>query len=146
MGGFGAVVCGLNHTDRFGNIACFSGALDVREIAPQLPGIRMEYLFGEECRGADLKENNPFQLVQDTEKAKRPKIFVCCGEQDSLFAVNQRFYECLKQQDYDVKVFWGQGAHEFCYWNERLKDMFAWFCEKELREGFFMGRNGNDFL
>jgi hypothetical protein len=40
---------------------------------------------------------------------------------------------------------WGIGGHEFQYWNERLKEMFAWFCDCELKQGNFMGRNGNDF-
>lgn len=69
---------------------------------------------------------------------------MCCGSEDRLLEVNQRFYEAIKDS-YDVTVKWGDGAHEYQYWNERLKDMFVWFCETDMKNGFFMGRDGNDF-
>ena len=140
MGGFGAVVNGLNHTDTFGNIAEFSGALDVNDIARDLPGIRMRNLFGDE---PDAKVD-PFALAEQTPAEVRPRIFMCCGSEDRLIEVNRRFYEHIKNL-YDVTAVWGDGAHEYQYWNERLKDMFAWFCDEELSHGMFMGRDGNEF-
>ena len=57
--------------------------------------------------------------------------------------MNERFYEKIKDL-YDVIVNWGEGDHDFIYWNEQLKNMFKWFCPDEIRNGYFMGRRGND--
>ncbi len=140
MGGYGAVVCGMNHLNTFGNIAEFSGALDIRDIARDLPGIRMENLFESEI-SSNL---DPFRLCLQIPEDLRPRMFVCCGEEDRLIDVNKRFYSTIKDF-FDVTAVWGNGAHEFQYWNERLKDMFVWFCREDLEKGFFLGRNGNDF-
>lgn len=144
MGGYGALMCGLNHTDTYGNIACFSGALDIAEIEQALPKIRMTNLFGPDISAVKGSEKDPFVLADEVPAGKRPKLFICCGNEDGLIDVNRRFYEHVKD-GYHITAKWGIGAHEFQYWNERLKDMFVWFCDEELKHGFFMGRNGNDF-
>ena len=144
MGGYGAVVCGLHQTDTFGNIAEFSGALDVPNISEALPQIKMINLFGPEYLTSVPQAYDPFYLAEHTPKQKRPRLFMCCGDEDPLLEVNQRFYEAVKDE-YDTTACWGNGGHEFRYWNERLKEMFVWFCEDELKNGFFMGRDGNDF-
>ena len=143
MGGYGAAVCGLSHPDTFGNIGVFSGALSVKDIQKDLPGIRMTNLFGSQFEYADRCENDPFQLIDHVMEEKRPRMFVCCGEEDSLFEVNRKFYERIRDR-YDTTAYWGVGGHEFVYWNERLKDLFKWFCREELERGTFMGRCGND--
>ena len=144
MGGYGAVVNGLNHTDTFGNIAEFSGALGIADAAEHLTMIRMENVFGPGLKLFEDGRLNPFRLVEQVKEEDKPRIFMCCGSEDRLLGVNQRFYEAIKDS-YDVTVKWGDGAHEYQYWNERLKEMFVWFCEEDMKNGFFMGRNGNDF-
>ena len=144
MGGYGAVINGLNHPDTFGNIAEFSGALDVFSIQEQIPGVNMKNMFGPDLLLANEERYNPFALLEAVPVEKRPRLFVCCGNEDSLYAVNQRFCAAA-ETGYDVTSHWGIGGHEFQYWNERLKEMFAWFCDCELKQGNFMGRNGNDF-
>ena len=143
MGGFGAAVCGLNHPDTFGNVGIFSGALDVRDIEKDLPAINMRNLFGPAFEYADKPENDPFQVIDLVPEEKKPRMFVCCGTEDFLFDVNQKFYERIRDS-YDTAAVWGIGGHEFVYWNERLKDLFNWFCRDELEQGTFMGRPGND--
>ena len=143
MGGFGASVCGFNHPDTFGNVAVFSGALAPLEIEKDLPGIKMTNLFGKNYEYLEKPENDPFRLSDALPEEKRPRVFLCCGTEDFLLDVNERFYHHLKDR-YDLTVVWKLGGHEFVYWNERLKEMFQWFMAKELEEGFFMGRGGND--
>ncbi len=144
MGGYGALICGLHHTDTFGNIASFSGALNVRAAEKDLPKIHLEHLFGPDYREEINPEYDPFCLSKLVPGEQRPRIFMCCGSEDTLLEINRSFYEAI-QGEYDVTAVWKDGAHEFRYWNERLKDMFVWFCGKDLKNGFFMGRNGNDF-
>lgn len=145
MGGYGAVICGLHHTGTFGNIASFSGALGILEPDFHLPEIRMKNIFGPDIEAACSSTLNPFRLICQIPESERPRLFMCCGSEDSLLDVNERFYEAIKDS-YDVTVKWGEGAHEFQYWNERLKEMFVWFCKEDMKNGFFMGRAGNDFI
>ncbi len=144
MGGYGAMVCGLNHTETFGSIASFSGALGVTDESLGLPVIRMENIFGKDRKSASESRNNPFWICRNIPEEDRPRIFMCCGSEDRLLDVNRRFFDCISGS-YDVTAVWGEGAHEFQYWNERLKDMFVWFCRDDMENGFFMGRNGSDF-
>ncbi len=137
MGGYGALAVGLTHTDTFGNIASFSGAVDIKEAVDFLEDIDPEIILGDEV---DL-----FKVCGTVPEEKRPRIFMCCGVEDSLFEANERLYTILKDP-YDVTCMWGRGGHDFVYWNERLKDMFKWFCPDDLKNGYFMGRCGNEFL
>ncbi len=142
MGGYGALVNGFLHPDTFGNIAQFSGALNIHEIRDALPGIRMENLFGPNLEKAATYD--PYALADKVPNEKRPRLFMCCGNEDMLYAANRRFFGVVRN-GYDVRASWGIGGHEFQYWNEKLKEMLVWFMEEEVSEGFMMGRNGNDF-
>lgn len=126
MGGYGALICGLNHTDVFGNIAQFSGALDAKKVIEYLPGIRLENVFGENGSMADEDRYNVYRLCHLVTKADRPRIFMNCGEQDILCGMNDAFYDEIKEE-YDVIYTKGYGEHNFLYWNERLKEMLPWF-------------------
>ncbi len=142
MGGYGALVCGLNHTEIFGNIASFSGAVDIADDVLQIPEFNMSQLFGPDHGNLSGSSNNLFYIYDKIEN--RPRIFMCCGASDFLRPMNERFYEKIKDL-YDVTAYWGEGDHDFIYWNEQLKNMFLWFCPDEIRNGCFMGRCGNDF-
>ncbi len=144
MGGYGAFVCGLNHTEVYGNIASFSGAVDITDDVLQIPEFNMKQLFGPSHEDLAESANNLFYICDKIEKDRRPKIFMCCGDSDFLRPMNERYYEKIKEL-YDVTAYWGEGDHDFIYWNEQLKNMFKWFCQEELRNGYFMGRCGNDF-
>ena len=98
----------------------------------------MTNFFGRNFEYAERPENDPFQLAESVPVEKRPRMFLCCGEEDFLLVVNRKFYDKIKD-GYDTTAFWGIGGHEFVYWNERLKDMFKWFCPAELEKGVFMG-------
>ncbi len=137
MGGYGAFAVGLTHTDTFGNIASFSGALDIKKVVDNIDDVDADQILGGEV---DL-----FSICEAVSSKKRPRVFMCCGEDDILFDSNERFYGLLKGQ-YDVTAMWGRGGHDFIYWNERLKDMFKWFCPDDLKNGYFMGRCGNEFF
>ncbi len=145
MGGYGALVCGLNHTETFGNIASFSGAVDIADKSLNMHDFYRKQLFGPEYDYMDDSNNNLFYISERITGQDRPKIFMCCGDSDFLLPMNRKFYEKIRNL-YDVTAFWGEGDHDFVYWNEQLKNMFMWFCPDEIRSGFFMGRRGNDFF
>lgn len=144
MGGYGAFVCGLGNTDTFGNIASFSGALDIIGLGNHVPELKIDQLLGPDFASNEQSNTNPFYICDRISEKDRPRVFMCCGDEDVLLSMNKRFYDRIKD-NYDATAIWGSGGHDFVYWNERLKDMFVWFCPDEMKNGFFMGRCGNDF-
>lgn len=126
MGGYGAMVCGLNYANQFGNIASFSGALDIVSEETHLPVINMELNFGSDWEKTARSNYNVYKLCHEVVDKDRPRIFMNCGRQDRLYDMNVRFYEEIKNE-YDVTYKDGDGNHNFTYWNERLKEMLVWF-------------------
>lgn len=131
MGGYGAMVCGLNHTERFGSIGAFSGAFDILELADALEPYRMDLIFGGDWK-ARLPENyDLFRFSHRISASERPRIYMCCGEGDLLFDMNERLRDEL-QGEYDITWRGGEGGHDFRYWNERLRELLSWFLGEEV--------------
>lgn len=126
MGGYGAMVCGLNHPKQFGCVASFSGALDIVSEETHLPVINMELNFGKDWEKTAQSNYNVYKLCDEVPEELKPRIFMNCGKQDRLYDMNVRFYEAIKKE-YDVTYTDGEGNHNFVYWNERLKEMIPWF-------------------
>lgn len=129
MGGYGALVCGLNATGQFGNIASFSGALDVLSDAVNLPTIRKELIWGEDLDAKRCSDIDVYDLCHKVDEISRPKLFLCCGKQDSFYDMNVRFYEAVRKEYLVMSCFDQEGGHDFNYWNARLVEMIAWFLD-----------------
>ncbi len=145
MGGYGAVLGGLHRPDVYGNIASFSGALDLKGLGKAFPEFGIPALLGPAYEAFEQDENNVYHYCRQVEEGRRPRIYLCCGSEDGLLEENRRFYDLIRDM-YDVQAVWGQGGHDFLYWNERLKEVMKWFCPEEIKAGFFMGRCGNDLI
>lgn len=130
MGGYGAAVCGLNHTEQFGNIGIMSGALDVTNELMHMSPFRLDLVFGDDWGRIAESSYNIMRYCHDIPKEERARIFLCCGKQDFLYAMNERFYREIRDE-YDVTYTEGDGNHDFAYWNERLKEMIPWFMAGE---------------
>lgn len=133
MGGYGSLVCGLNHTEQFGNVASFSGALDILSEDTRLSVINMELVFGNDIKKLEDSNYNIYKLCHEIPDEDKPRIMLNCGKQDRLYGMNVRFYNEIKDE-YDVTYTDGDGNHNFVYWNERLKELIPWFmgeCQEE---------------
>lgn len=128
MGGYGALVCGLNHPEVFGNIASFSGAVDILDENVKLPNLNMDLIFGNDREILRKSNYNLFELCHRVDVNNRPEIFMNCGKQDRLYNMNVRFYDEIKN-DYHVKYKDGDGGHDFDYWDDRLREMLDWFMD-----------------
>lgn len=135
MGGYGAAVCGLHHTEQFGNIGILSGALTVDYEQMRKSPLRFDLILGDDWEAVSKSAYNPFIRCHEIPKEDRPRVFLCCGKQDFLYPMNVDFYKEIKGE-YDVTYREGDGGHNFAYWNERLKEMIPWFMagnQKEVR-------------
>lgn len=128
MGGYGALVCGLNYPEVFRHIGAFSPAVDITAAVTHVPTIRFEELFGDDWEAVRQSNLHVPKVAKDLVRDSRPRIFLCCGEQDFFYEMNQAFYMEF-QNEYDMVATFGQGKHDFLYWNERLKELIPWFKE-----------------
>ena len=94
IGGFGAMLLGLRHTDRFGAIGAFSAPLD---------GV------------ADLAG------VAESPATAAPRLFVGCGVADSLLPSSRRFAARLNERGIVHRYEEGPGGHTWEAWDWQLR-------------------------
>lgn len=147
MGGFGAVRNGLKYYDTFGYIGVFSGAVQVFELPPDKPG---RALFGEDAIFGELSlaaasDKNPriaFQQMAQAlhgDTAAYPKIYMACGEQDSLLTANQSLRDFLIQNGADVLWRQSPGGHTWDFWHAQINQLMDWLPLEEAVLGINSG-------
>ncbi len=129
MGGYGALACGLNHPERFGSIAALSSVVEIDRVKQWAPQLRTELLFGESSKGTIPASCNLFCRCHRVKQELRPRLYLACGKQDELYAMNKRFLKEV-EKEYDVSWRDGDGGHDFAYWNECMTDVVRWFVEE----------------
>lgn len=132
MGGYGALKLALRNPERFYAAISLSGApigslmLEAwrREHSNAVFMNEMVSVFGETV----APENDVFSLLEKgAEKAQKPRLFLCCGETDGLFALNQALLRHAER--YGYYVFWSQepgAGHEWPYWNKMTDIALDW--------------------
>lgn len=151
MGGFGALRNGLKYSDTFGCIVSLSGALHLEEMASRTkdaPFFLESKSYSEACFGDLSKvlesDKNPRWLVKELKKANKelPRIYMACGEQDSLLPINQDMADFLKAQGADVTFEVGPGSHEWDFWDTYIKKAIDWLPTEQSGLGMNSGNVG----
>ena len=151
MGGFGALRNGLKYSDTFGCIVSLSGALHLEEMAArtgEAPFFIESKSYAEACFGDLSKvldsDKNPRWLVRELKKAGKelPKIYMACGDQDHLLAVNKDMAAFLKKQGADVTFEIGPGNHEWDFWDAYIKKAIDWLPTEQSGLGMNSGNVG----
>lgn len=151
MGGFGALRNGLKYSDTFGCIVSLSGALHLEEMAARTkdaPFFLESKSYSEACFGDLSKvlesDKNPRWLVKELKKANKelPRIYMACGEQDSLLPINQDMADFLKAQGADVTFEVGPGSHEWDFWDTYIKKAIDWLPTEQSGLGMNSGNVG----
>lgn len=149
MGGYGAMRNGLKYSDTFGYIVALSAALRVEEMAARTKdgGSFIENKsFAEACFGDLSKlldsDKNPKHLVAQLKAAGKalPKVYMACGDKDSLLELNKDMVAYLREQGVDVTFEVGPGAHEWDFWDAYIKKAIAWL----PTEGCGLGMNSGN--
>lgn len=115
MGGYGAVVHGLSHPERYAAIGAFSAAIGTEN----------------EKEAALLKEGpfDPYALVRKNaaEKKKVPPVYFACGMQDMLWENVNRYKDFMAQNGLDVTWVAVDGfRHEWRFWNIQIEKFLDW--------------------
>lgn len=118
MGGYGALKCALNTPERYAGCAAFSAAADiVSRVESSTDQVRREYtaVFGQELSVPD--SCNLFTLAGKVNPAVLPKFYLACGEQDELYAQNERFASTLQGLGADAVFEHWTGIHNWEFWD-----------------------------
>lgn len=153
MGGYGAIRNGLKYHETFGCIGALSSALVVNETMLDRKEDGMFFIetkqYAQSCFGQDLSaalksDVNPKVLVEQLleEKAQFPKIYMACGEDDSLLGVNEDFVKFLKEHNVDVTFETGPGNHEWDFWDTYIKKVLDWLPLERSALGMNSGNVG----
>jgi len=120
MGGFGALRLGVKYHNRFKAISGHSSITDVEQMV----------LFVEESldnyKQEDAWENSVWGLIKRN-KNHLPHLRFDCGSEDQLIAYNRKLHEQLEEHEIPHIYEEFNGAHEWTYWSEHVKDTLRFF-------------------
>jgi putative tributyrin esterase len=142
MGGYGAMMIGLKHYEKFAAIASMSGALEAAEgpwynaveadakNAPQSDSFMTNLAkdltadYGpadNSARGAD----DPFELIKKVPVDEMPQIYFSCGEDDELVRASRRLAVLLTHLKIPYEYREIPGKHEWAVWNRQIQVILA---------------------
>ena len=126
MGGFGAITLALKHPDRFFFVGGLSSAIDVpsrpfsiKRISQYRGHAQIFGPWGSQTRRA----NDPYVLVEKSEPANVPYVYLTCGEQEGLLPANRRFATLLQKYRFNYEFHEDMGGHDWNQWNRRLPEL-----------------------
>ncbi len=131
MGGYGAFKFAFHQPQMFGVAASMSGAFDVSAFlenkenkwAELNPSVVRAF---EKKSGEGLEQEDLFWLAENFPKEERknlPYFYFDCGIQDSLFPINKRFSQTLKENGIKHQFEGFAGGHDWDYWDMRIKSI-----------------------
>jgi enterochelin esterase-like enzyme len=133
MGGFGALVYTLRHPEMFTACAAFSSAIYTDEETVSKTEERWaeieSRLYGPGLKGKDritdhYKSYNPIYLVRSigAEKLKDVRVYIDCGDDDSLYRGNSTFHILLRDLKIAHEFRVRDGGHTWSYWRSGLTE------------------------
>lgn len=144
MGGWGALLLSMKHTDLFSSAAGINAAIytDEQLAEGSLDQKRFDEVFGS-LYGRGLKgyqrineayrRNAPLHLLSDSGIAglKTVRYYLDCADDDFLIAGNMKFHELmtLKKIPHEFRV--RDGSHTWEYWRTAMPELLK-FVEKEF--------------
>ena len=128
MGGYGAMKLALNHPERFGAAASFSGAVDIASSSKRHPDNWKRITGGKSIRGT---ENDLFHMLKENASAEhKPRLYVSCGTADFLYGQHQKFIPALKKAGWNVTHYEEPDAvHEWGFWDREIRKFIAFMFE-----------------
>ena len=113
MGGYGAMRHALLLPDRYFAVGSFSGAFCV------------DYFMGKDVKNTN--DDVMYLLKKNFRNGvKLPRLYQHIGKKDSLYDVNQRFRDLLKDLRIPSKYVEDEGDHSWKYWDEQVKCFIDW--------------------
>ncbi len=135
MGGYGAFKLGLRCPDKFCAAASLSGCFELSNLDADLHG-ELQNIFGD-SKKMKGSENDLFYLAEALAGSEglKPKLYQCCGTEDSLNKENQKFFNFCRKLPLDLTYEEEPGEHEWGYWDLKIRRVLEWLPinQKELK-------------
>lgn len=133
MGGYGAFKLALSLPERYTAAASLSGVMDIR---PLVRGFgdpndkvwlaEMRNIFGNLSKVPGSR-HDLFTLARKVSQGQvKPRLYQCCGTEDSLYADNVRFWKIVSKLPLDLTYEEGPGEHNWAYWDRMIQSALAW--------------------
>ena len=137
MGGYGAVILGVKHPDKFSLIGSLAGAIGVSQVTEKKfgpIGKIFDSIFGPV--GDEHRKANSVQVIineMTPEQLKAlPMIYQSAGTEDKLVALgNVIFLKILKDKKIKHEYRELPGAHDPKYFTDQIRD-FLYYADKHL--------------
>ena len=132
MGGFGAMMLGMRHSDTFSRMVALSPACQAygkigTGFAPEL----LTDIFGSEEKYLENYDPTELILKRHKEGGKMPALFMCCGTEDPVvYQVCCEMRDKLTAAGVPFDYSEGPGAHLSDYWNRVLPEAAAFLTDK----------------
>jgi len=125
MGGYGALKLGLSCPETFAAVASLSGSCDLSGLRSRPEELALVFGKASNIRGAG---GDLIQLAADLSRSTRPKpkIYQCCGIEDSMLESNRRFRDVVAPLGFDLRYEEGPGLHDWAYWDAAIQRVLAW--------------------
>ena len=136
MGGYGALKFALTYPDRYAYVGSLSGALDIaRKGRPYCPE-EWRSIFGFDLGEATELENTKHDIFYLTRENKKnalpfPKIYLWCGTEDSLIAINRFYRDLLTSLEIPHRYEESSGTHNWKYWDARINPALDYLLGEE---------------
>lgn len=126
MGGYGAFKWALRQPWRFAAAASLAGSLDIakperEESLPEL--FRLVWGDGRRPGGTD---DDLFTLLERTDPADLPALWVGCGTEDFLLGDTHRFLDAAASRGVPVTAEFPPGEHEWSVWDAQIQRVLDW--------------------
>lgn len=121
MGGYAAIKCAFATPERYAAIAAFSAPADMVEFVDTLPENRRQFqaVFGPRC---EVPEHcDLFKLASKSGRKPLPRLYMACGEQDSLYPANLRLSRLLTDSGEDIRFEHWAGDHNWIFWDQAVE-------------------------
>ena len=126
MGGYGALKLAFNHPERFAAAASFSGSLCNYWLEKCNP-VEYHYIFGnrEDLAGTEDDLAGKAKALAESGK-ERPRIFMSCGTEDSLYGETLEYRDLLQNLGYDLTYQERPGSHNWGFWDQEIQTALEW--------------------
>ena len=133
MGGYGTFKLALNQPERFAAAASLSGSVDIQALFENDSQLddniirQFDLIFGGQDKFRYSMNDLRHMAELRKEDTELPRLYMCCGKDDSLYEVNQRYLTHLEKLGIPVTYEEEDGyGHVWEYWDKKIQRVLDW--------------------
>ncbi len=126
MGGYGAIINGINNSDTFGAVIGLSSAVHIFDKTMGHLGYEYDAVGDvDEAMGTDMNQEVAFDHLLESGRPV-PKFYLACGTEDDLYGSNVSFREFLTGKGAEVTWDEALAGHDWDFWDSQIRKVLDW--------------------